>query len=53
MTGAQTKEATCSKTSRVQVMIQCRQRQWNSGQCKDEYCEGCLHKTACFELLGR
>jgi len=53
MTGAQTKEAANGKTSRAQEMIQCRQRQWNSGQCKDEYCEGCVNKEECFELFGR
>ncbi len=53
MTGAQTKEAANGKTSKAQIMLQCRQRQWNSGQCKDRYCEGCVDKDECFELLGR
>ena len=53
MTGAQTKDAANGKTSKTQVMIQCRQRQWNSGQRKDEYCEGCPRKKECFELFGR
>ena len=47
-----TKTASCNG-SRVQKMIQCRQKQWNSGLCKDRYCEGCLNKEECFELFGR
>lgn len=53
MTGAQTKEAAHSNGSRVQNMIQCRQRQWNSGLTKDKYCEGCVNKEECFEVFGR
>ncbi|MBA7636575.1 hypothetical protein ES703_44196 [subsurface metagenome] len=53
MTGAQTKDTAHSNGSRVQVMIQCRIRQWTSGLCKDRYCEGCVNKEECFEILGR
>jgi len=47
------KDVATGKTSKVQKMLQCRQRQWNSGLCKDRYCEGCKNRQQCFELLGR
>ena len=53
MISAQKKAVANGKTSRVQVMIQCRIRQWTSGLCKDKYCEGCVNKEECFEILGR
>lgn len=53
MAGAQTKEAARRNGSRVQELIQCRQRQWTSGLCKDRYCEGCKRKKECLEILGR
>ena len=53
MISAQEKAVANGKTSRVQVMIQCRQKQWNSGLCKDKYCQDCPNKEECFELLGR
>ena len=37
----------------TQELIQCRQKQWTSGICKDRYCEGCPNKKECYELLGR
>ena len=55
MLRAQQKDTTHSNGngSRVQEMIQCRQKQWNSGLCKDKYCEDCKRKKECFELFGR
>jgi len=47
------KDVANGKTSKTQEMLQCRQRQWNSGLCKDKYCEGCKNMRQCFEIFGR
>ena len=52
MLSALREEIDQKEESRIQEMIQCRQRQWNSGLCKDRYCEGCTNEEACFELFG-
>jgi len=53
MISAQRKDVDYENGSRIKEMIQCRQRQWTSGLCKDKYCEGCVDKDTCFELFGR
>ena len=54
MLRAQQKDTTHSNGngSRVQEMIQCRQKQWNSGLCKDRYCEDCKRKKEILPMAG-
>ena len=45
--------ATAEKEIVVAGMLQCKQKQWTSGVCKEKYCEKCPDKETCFEVLGR
>ena len=36
-----------------QKIILCKQKQWTSGKCKDEYCKDCKIKELCYAVIGR
>ena len=37
----------------LEEMILCKQKQWQSGVCKDKYCQDCEEKKKCYKFLGR